>query len=199
MTAGPLEGHNACIAVLTEFTIYGFRKTSMAVLAEAAGVARQTLYNRFENKEAVLAWAVNGLIEELRNNARHALQDTKSRVDEVLFQCLHRWLAPIVRLFHTGRHAGEIFALGVSLRGREGSVDPIEGVARPIEQYLLTRKVCIDEGQTRDSVFLLVMAAKGLMLGSRSEAEFGAGLARIIRGAGFAQAREQGEAHEFMQ
>lgn len=37
---------------------YGYKKTTMADLAEAAGVSRQTLYNKFPNKEEVLRAAV---------------------------------------------------------------------------------------------------------------------------------------------
>jgi len=37
---------------------YGYKKTTMADVAEAAGVSRQTLYNKFPNKEEVLRAAV---------------------------------------------------------------------------------------------------------------------------------------------
>ena len=42
--------------VIEVFSNYGFRKTSMSDLAEAAGVSRQTLYNRFKSKEDILHW-----------------------------------------------------------------------------------------------------------------------------------------------
>lgn len=37
---------------------YGYKKTTMGDLADAAGVSRQTLYNKFPNKEEVLRAAV---------------------------------------------------------------------------------------------------------------------------------------------
>ncbi|MAR29082.1 MAG: hypothetical protein CMD51_05975 [Gammaproteobacteria bacterium] len=38
------------MAALTAFASLGFRKTSMALLAECIGTSRQTLYNRFAGK-----------------------------------------------------------------------------------------------------------------------------------------------------
>ncbi len=43
------------IAVISR---YGFKKTTMADLADAAGVSRQTLYNKYPNKEEVLRAAI---------------------------------------------------------------------------------------------------------------------------------------------
>ena len=37
---------------------YGYKKTTMADLADAAGVSRQTLYNKYPNKEQVLRAAI---------------------------------------------------------------------------------------------------------------------------------------------
>lgn len=41
-------------AALDKFAHYGVKRTTMADIAEAAGIARQTLYNSFPNKDAVL-------------------------------------------------------------------------------------------------------------------------------------------------
>ena len=43
------------------FSRYGTRKSTMGDIAEAAGVSRQTLYNRFENKDDVLRACVRQL------------------------------------------------------------------------------------------------------------------------------------------
>ena len=48
-------------AAFETFSRYGVRKTTMADIAQAAGVSRQTLYNRFANKDEVLRGAVNYL------------------------------------------------------------------------------------------------------------------------------------------
>lgn len=177
------ESASTYIAVLTEFAIFGFRKTSMTVLAEAAGIARQTLYNRFKNKEAVLAWAVNGLTTDLRQQALAALANRTAPVPDVVIECLCHWLLPTVRLLRAGRHASEIFSLGASLR-KGADVDPLTGIFKPIEQYLLDKKVFSNQQQASDSAFLLVMAAKGLLLYSSSEDNFKTDITRIVRGAG---------------
>ena len=49
--------------VLRVFAGYGFGKASMAEIASAANVSRQTLYNRFRTKKAVLSWAAAGFTE----------------------------------------------------------------------------------------------------------------------------------------
>ena len=173
------------LAVLTAFASYGFRKTYMAALAEAAGVARQTLYNRFDSKEAILIWAVNGLTLELRQNAVSALDAEDKCVSKVLFNCLHHWIGPVGTLFHSGLHASEIFALGAELENPGN--DPLFGVGKPIEQFLIERGVFTEPKQAKDLVFVLIMAAKGLMLKSQSEAEFRRGLTRVIRGVGLGE------------
>lgn len=48
-------------AAIGTFARFGVRKSTMGDIAAAAGVSRQTLYNRFANKDEVLRGAVNHL------------------------------------------------------------------------------------------------------------------------------------------
>ena len=169
--------------VLSVFADYGFRKTSMEELARAAGVARQTLYNRFESKEGVLKWAVDGLVEELRRRAIERLHGDDASAAEALLEAFCEWLGPIVPLLHDSRHGEEILNLGSDAR-RRASADPLEAIASEIRDFLLARGVCEDRAEAEDVTFLLAMAGKGLLLATRSEEEFRAGMARILAGAG---------------
>ena len=60
--------------ILEVFTRYGFERTSIVMLAEAMGVARQTVYNRFGGKEEVLTWAIDTLAHALRQEACEHLE-----------------------------------------------------------------------------------------------------------------------------
>lgn len=49
--------------VITVVTRYGMRRTTMADIAHATGVSRQTLYDRFQDKDGIMAAAI-GLIAD---------------------------------------------------------------------------------------------------------------------------------------
>ena len=51
-------------AAIGAFVRYGVRKTTMADIAEAAGVSRQTLYASFANKDEVLVVAIHHLCDQ---------------------------------------------------------------------------------------------------------------------------------------
>ena len=58
------------------FARYGFKRTTMNDIASQAGVARQTLYNAFDNKEAILRALIQLHIEETCTAlAEHAAQN----------------------------------------------------------------------------------------------------------------------------
>ncbi|NBQ12654.1 MAG: TetR/AcrR family transcriptional regulator [Gammaproteobacteria bacterium] len=50
---------------LEVFAQRGFPRTTMGSLADAGGVSRQTLYNRFGNKEALFHWAADAFSKHL--------------------------------------------------------------------------------------------------------------------------------------
>lgn len=62
---------------------YGYKKTTMGDLADAAGVSRQTLYNKFPNKEEVLRAAVRH-----SNDAGLSQLKAKWEIDETLAERL---------------------------------------------------------------------------------------------------------------
>ena len=70
--------------LLRVFAQYGFRKSSMRDLADAMGISRQALYNRYGSKEAVFAWATKTLIEQSVAATLAALEDDSLAVPDRL-------------------------------------------------------------------------------------------------------------------
>lgn len=175
----------ACLAAIEEFTRFGFRRTSMVGLADAVGVSRQTLYNRFGNKEAVLAWAVDGVAISMRDDALACLnrgQGSEAPAN-VLQEVFWRWLGTIAVLLHRHQHAEEIFGLSKAELARKRR-DPLEGLSAELISFLLREKLRADKSAASDAAFLLAMAAKGLMHSCGTEEAFRAGMARVLAGMG---------------
>jgi AcrR family transcriptional regulator len=79
------KARSDALALLTEFSNQGFRKTSMVALASAIGMSRQTLYNRFQTKELVLQWATSELVALLKLDAIGYLADTTRSTGMILW------------------------------------------------------------------------------------------------------------------
>ncbi len=171
------------MALLTQFAQQGYRKTSMAVLAQSIEVSRQTLYNRFANKEAALNWAVSCMVTDLRLDALSCLADEQRPVATVLLDAFCQWLSPIVGLLLSGPYGREYLGYGASFGGHQAK-DPLDGFIAELSRYLRRRGVCTSPRQARELAFLLVMAGKGLMLTSTSQEGFRKDMAQAIRGAG---------------
>lgn len=76
-----------CRAAIPVFATQGFRRTSMADLAQAAGVSRPALYQYFENRADVFRGAFEVLLEEATDAALAALAadgSTEERLDGYL-------------------------------------------------------------------------------------------------------------------
>ncbi|MGR3868885.1 TetR/AcrR family transcriptional regulator [Streptomyces graminifolii] len=63
-------------AAVDVFSRYGFRQTSMELIARAAGVSRPALYQHFANKQDVFA-AVAARVTDLMTAAAHRARDTE--------------------------------------------------------------------------------------------------------------------------
>ncbi len=169
--------------LLAEFASTGYAKTSMTSLAEAAGVTRQTIYNRFGRKDAVLEWAIGAVVRSLRADALACLADPKRPTEQALLDAFCSWLGPVVKFVRDGRYGDEILGLGNAARRRAGAY-PLDAFTAELTDALLSRGVREQRREAADLAFVLVMAAKGLLADSETEADFRAGMARALRGAG---------------
>jgi len=78
------ETESKAVAAATElFSHYGFKRTSMAAVAEKAGLSRQTLYATFNNKDQLLAAAMSTLISKIIADMESDWQECTS-VDQIL-------------------------------------------------------------------------------------------------------------------
>jgi len=165
-------------SVLCVFAHYGFRKSSMEDLARATDLSRQTLYNRFKTKQAVLDWAVEGFIGKAREQASAALKDDASPAT-CLLNAFSRWMGDHVAILHDAPHGAETMEMGIESLKRSDT-DPHADFEKDVIRFLKDRGICKTRKQAADKAFLLLVSSKGLLLKSRSGEEFRSGMARII-------------------
>ncbi len=171
-----------CTAALEEFARRGFAKTSIVSLAETMGIARQTLYNRFGSKEAVLHWAITTLTDRLRRNALKELA-ADGNASDVLANVFTAWLGPAVALLNEGPYSEEILGLGRRIKA-QANMDPLLHMRDELRRYLLAAQVRTSRSHADDLTVLLIYAAKGLMMRCATEAEFKRNIRKLLRGAG---------------
>lgn len=80
-----MENKDALIAqvALSQFSKYGLRKTTMQDVADAAKISRQTLYNRFPNKDELLRHVAQYYFNDNIQRCQEALTE-KSNLSDVL-------------------------------------------------------------------------------------------------------------------
>ena len=66
-------------AAFTQFSRYGFRRTSMEDIAKETGISRASLYSHFENKEEIFRSLSASLHEKALGEAESHLKDTARR------------------------------------------------------------------------------------------------------------------------
>lgn len=110
-------------AAVAVFSRYGYRRTSMELLAEAAGVSRPALYQHFRNKKDVLRGVAELLDAQMGAAARAAVGGTDSLADQ-LYSVLSIKLETGIGVADAGHRQeliAEATALGIT------SASPLEG------------------------------------------------------------------------
>lgn len=67
-----LDGASFFDTAMTVVARYGMKRTTMADLAQAAGVSRQTIYDRFGDKDGVMASMIDYMSKRTANDMREA-------------------------------------------------------------------------------------------------------------------------------
>lgn len=102
-------------SAFTQFSRYGFRRTSMADIAKETGISRASLYSHFENKEAIFRCLSASLHEDTLGNSESRLKggstlggepiDLAARVEDAL---LARF-GPFLEVVTQSAHGSEIY------------------------------------------------------------------------------------------
>ena len=98
-------------AAFRVFVTYGFRRTTMADIAEAAGISRPALYLVFKSKSEIYLAGFIDMLEDIRLNVRRAFAaapDFKSGLLDAIDAAV---LAPH-RMIAGTPHGAELFTLG---------------------------------------------------------------------------------------
>lgn len=165
--------------ILEVFAHYGLSKTSMRDLAEAAGVSRQTLYNRFKTKEELLHWAVTSVTDACADLALTALQGDGTPEDRIV-DFFTRWVGDHVSQIQGTPHGAEIFESATRLKQGQPT-EPASTVRCRTALAQFLRNEGMTELQAEDAVFTLRLAAKGLLLVVQDTEEFAKGMRRTVR------------------
>lgn len=153
------------LAGLKLFTQFGYRKTSIDDIAEAAQVAKRTVYLHFENKAAVFLAILEYLGGQVRQRCASAERAGGTAVDR-LTGLLDAYFGMGFELFSQSEHMPELEETFSKLaRSRIGDLDTEyqERLARFLRSLRTTGEIGgPPQGLTVDEiVYILVRAAEG--------------------------------------
>ena len=164
--------------VIEVFSNYGFRKTSMSDLAEAAGVSRQTLYNRFKSKEDILHWAMTCCSGDSADKAVAALEGEGTPQDRIV-TFFARWIGDYAPKIHSAPHGPEIFDMAMTLKyGGEEEPASVIRCREALVRFLMG--IGKSGAEAVDAAFTMMMASKGLMLVAQDTETFVEGMGKVV-------------------
>ncbi len=165
--------------ILGVFSQYGFKKTSMEDIASAAGISRQSIYNRFGSKEAIFDWAVLTFIKDMLQTVTDTLNPTEPEPMTSLAQAYDIWIASQFPLWCGTSHGAEIMDLAIAAANR-ASFDLEGEVSNAVSGFLLDSGLAADQTSADNQTFVLELASKGLLMNSKSAEAFSRDMMRVI-------------------
>jgi AcrR family transcriptional regulator len=138
-------------AAVEAFSQYGVKRTTMRDIAESAGVARQTLYNFFPSKDAILRSIIRLHAHETHAAVRAYLESGKPVEEglDIVFECI------AVRPFEILRstpHGNEILD-GVNKAANEELQETYRGFRKLVSNILEKHREQIEQQGTKLDVF----------------------------------------------
>jgi AcrR family transcriptional regulator len=94
-------------AALAKFSAYGFTRTSMNDIAEAASMSRPALYQHYGNKEEVFHAMLSRLLNDAADQALAALT-TEPTLEAQLDGFLQRWFGDLTQQVRRTEHGDEL-------------------------------------------------------------------------------------------
>lgn len=97
-------------AALTVLCQYGYRRTSMGDIAQAAGMSRPALYQHFRNKEDIARRMVEVFFETAADSVARALAED-GPIEDLLARAFAAKTGPLVREMLDSPHGAELLDL----------------------------------------------------------------------------------------
>lgn len=147
-------------AALVTFSSYGVARTSMADIAERAGMSRPALYLHYSNKDDILRAMLARVLESAGNRAVAAL-DGPGRLAGQLDGFLQRWYGDLTEQLAGTQHGADI------IEAKAGHAKPVADAANARLRRALTDRLSRQLGAPRtradvvDLVDLLLLAPVG--------------------------------------
>jgi len=163
--SGSAKRNAIVMAGLQLFTQYGYRKTSIDDIAEAAQVAKRTVYLNFENKAAVFLAILEYLADQVRQRCAAAEAADGTAVDR-LTGLLDAYFGMGFELFSKSAHMPELaetFSNLAQSNIRDMNMEYEKWLARFLRSLEKTREIGgPPQGLTVEKiVYILVRAAEG--------------------------------------
>jgi AcrR family transcriptional regulator len=144
-------------AAIREFSARGFAATSMANIADAAGVSRPALYQYFQNKGDIFASSFEALMDECVDRALAALAADGSLADR-LDGLLQRFDGDLWERMAASPHAQELLDAKYEHAADVG-VRPMQRLRKGVVAHL--RSLDAPSGRRNEWVDVLELAPKG--------------------------------------
>ncbi len=169
------------LGAVNVFLQYGYRKTSLDDIAMAVGVSRQTLYQRYKNKETLFKMAVDNVFAYSIEECERVVKDNELPFAEKLLMIFHIWCGQHVSILKRSPQAAEILAeieavASENIGQKKNELEHI--VMKVISSEELTIFDAVDPVLVAETLY---HAAKGIMKNSETADEFKQKMAIAIR------------------
>lgn len=162
----------------------GARSVSMDQVAEAADVARRTLFNYFESKDDLLFAVASPMLQEAASLAKERLDAGSPSLDSVLGLCLDLWSS-------WGRRLSLLYSVDLADSGRLAALhgDYLALFQRLVSEAIAAEPALLSQGRLVGRAIYrgfvpVLMALDGVVPadGGQLEARFRAGLKGLLSG-----------------
>lgn len=152
----------------------------MSDIAHAVGLSRQSIYNQFGSKEAVLDWTINTFLSNVTEEAVQTLQEAEGLPEKVLSNAFQIWIGNHVPIWRGTPHGAEILELAIDSAGR-ASTDFEETFSNAVSSFLLSSGLSQNASEAKDMTYVMNLASKGLMLKCQTSEAYTTGMLRVLR------------------
>lgn len=151
------------------FLKYGFRQSSLVLVAEEAGLTRQGVYHHFKSKEELFLAVINDALNRLSERgiaAADLAERNGAMLEEILFTQLDARFSGIVRQYEKFPHAQEVIDEN-SILGRELGQKYRrilqQSIVKRLKMHIGDGKIALREGVSCEQIAeYLIAAARGL-------------------------------------